>query len=256
MNLKLIEDFRNSYVRICSYFVGIFNYFNPKNKFLPILVILALVITLFILFVVKPISPIQEEENNKVKDVDYTKNILQDPNFEKANFENWSKANDDFEGVSIFFDNIVKREGKYSLCITSKESHFVLGEKVVYFVYQRLENIPYDKKLILNVRMKTESFESTPKDSSNNLILQKEADWSAFVTLELYDRKDSLLTITNTDVIEGTTDWTHYTAWIRTQNKNSKYLLIKCALEGKGRVWFDNLELYPVEIQQKYFQTR
>lgn len=248
--LSLINNFRSSCVRIYSHFVGVSNYIKLKNKFLSILIISASVITLFILFVVNPISPVPEKENDKIKDVDFTKNILQDPNFEKANFENWRKANDNFEGVSIFFDNIVKSEGKYSLSIVSKESHFVIGEKVVYFVYQRLDNIPYDKKLILNAKMKTESVEST------NYIQSQEAGGSAFVTLELYDRKDSLLTITNTDVIEGTTDWTHYTTWIRTQNKDIEYLFIKCALEGKGRVWFDNLELYPVEIQQKYFQTR
>lgn len=206
-----------------------------RKKFLLILTLIATVVTLVILFAVNRNSNISKTESESTKDIEFTKNILLNASFEEPGFNHWIKANDFFAGVNLEYSDENYKDGRKSFLISSDEKFFEMSEPVSIFIYQKFENVPFDKKLIFNSFIKTENADA------------------AFISLELYDQRDSLLTVTNTDLIEGTTDWTYYTTWIRTQNENIAYLLVKCALEGKGKVWFDKLELFPVEVAHKYF---
>ncbi len=206
-----------------------------KNKFFIILIASAFIITLSLFLFLRTNDKQADKIKNSTNDVEFTRNILLNASFEYPDFIHWHKANDFFPNIILSYSSEEQKDGRSSFFISSNEMFFDRGEPVSIFIYQQIENVPLDKKLIFNSYIKTENADG------------------AFISIELYDKNDSLLTVTNTDLIEGTTDWTHYTTWIRTQNENIKYLLIKCALEGKGKAWFDKLELYPIDAAPKYF---
>lgn len=203
-----------------------------RNKFIIVLVIVAAIVTVILYFITSQME--YRLDDLRSKDVEFTKNILKNPSFEENDFKHWIKANDFFPNVTLSYSDEKQKEGTYSFHINSEEKYFDRGEPVSVFIYQRISKVPINKKLVFNAYIKTHDVEA------------------AFISLELYDSKDSLLTVTNTDLIEGTNDWTYCTTWLRTQNENIKYMLVKCALEGRGKVWFDKLELYPVETAPKY----
>lgn len=204
-----------------------------RNKFIIVLVIAAAIVTVILYFITSQMEYGLDISNPK--DVEFTKNILKNPSFEENEFKHWIKANDFFPNVILSYSDENQKEGTHSFHISSEEKFFDRGEPVSVFIYQRISKVPINKKLVFNAYIKTHDVDA------------------AFISLELYDGNDSLLTVTNTDLIEGTTEWTYCTTWLRTQNKNIKYMLVKCALEGRGKVWFDKLELYPVEAAPKYF---
>lgn len=196
------------------------------------LVLAAAIVTVILYIITSPMEYGLDVSNPK--DVEFTKNILKNPSFEENDFKHWIKANDFFPNVFLAYSNENQKDESRSFVISSDEKFIDRGEPVSIFIYQRIENVPMDKKLVFNSYIKTVNADA------------------AFISLELYDQNDSLLTLTNTDLIEGTNDWTYCTTWLRTQNEHIKYMLVKCALEGRGKVWFDKLELYPVETAPKY----
>lgn len=196
------------------------------------LVLAAAIVTVILYIITSPMEYGLDVSNPK--DVEFTKNILKNPSFEENEFKHWIKANDFFPNVILSYSDENQREGHRSFHISSEKKFFDRGEPVSAFIYQRIETVSMDKKLVFNSYIKTVNADA------------------AFISLELYDMNDSLLTVTNTDLIEGTNDWTYCTTWLRTQNENIKYMLVKCALEGRGKVWFDKLELYPIEAASKY----
>lgn len=98
-------------------------------------------------------------------------------------------------------------------------------------VTQSIRDFPRNKKLILNGYIRTEFVDI------------------AFLQVMLYNIKDSLLACASTDTLSGTTDWTFITTWVRTQNPELSRIKIACVLQGKGRAWFDKLELYSINIK-------
>jgi hypothetical protein len=204
-----------------------------KSKFIIALIISAAVVTTIFYFFTSRTKYLIGE--SKPKSIEFTNNILRNPSFEEINFNHWKRANDFFPNVILSYSDKVRKDGSNSFLISSNEVFFDRGEPVSIFIYQRIDRVLINKKLVFNANIKT---------------LEVDA---VFISLELYDNNDSLLTVTNTDLIKGTTDWTYYTTWLRTQNENIKYMMVKCALEGKGKAWFDKLELYPVDAAPKYF---
>ncbi len=170
-----------------------------------------------------------EEDEIKPEEVDYTKNILKNGGFESLNFTCWIIKKPETNQISIYLDDIVKYDGTYSLNLNSD------SENDSIIVLQKIKPVPLDKKLIFNGYLKTESVDY------------------AFVSLELYTKNDSLIISTSTDTLRRTKDWQYITTWVRTINPDASYLVVKCVLLGKGRAWFDKLEIFPVDIKKKGF---
>lgn len=196
-----------------------------NKKFLIGLSLFAIILILIIAISVSNKKTSKEE----VDEIDYTFNILKNSGFETGDFSFWQKEFSNQKNYNVIIDEIVKFEGAYSLNLNSDLDSIKLS------VYQLLKSFPKDKKLILNARVRTEDINA------------------AYISIELYSTKDSLLVQAISDTLKGTNDWTHLTTWVRTVNPELSYLKIKCNLLGKGRAWFDKIELYPVDIQQKSF---
>lgn len=196
-----------------------------NKKFLIGLSLFALILILIIaLFFSGKKAPKEE-----IDEVDYTFNILKNSGFESGDYSFWHKEFSNNQNYNAFLDEIVKFEGNYSLNLNSDLDTINLS------VYQILKSFPKDKKLILNAKVRTEDVDAV------------------YLSIELYSKKDSLLAQSISDTLRGTNDWTHLTTWVRTINPELSYLTIKCNLKGKGRAWFDKVELFPVDIQQKSF---
>lgn len=196
---------------------------KSSKKFLIGLSFFSLVVILIIALL---FSGNKDKIEENIDDVDYTYNILKNSGFETGNFDHWEKNFTNHTKYFCLIDDIVKFEGNYSLNLTSELDTTEL------IVYQILKSYPKNKKLILNAKVRTEDVDL------------------AFLSIALYSAKDSLLAEAFSDTLRGMNDWTHLTTWVRSINPELSYLTIKCNLKGKGRVWFDKMELYPVDIQQ------
>lgn len=197
---------------------------KSSKKFLITLSLIALVTILIFAFV---FSKKSDQSEDKIDEVDYTYNILKNSGFETGKFYPWEKTFEDTRNYYAFIDDLVKYEGNFSLNVTADLYSENLG------VYQKLKNFPRNKKLVLNGKIRTEDITS------------------AFLSIELYNKEDSLLAEASTDTLKGTNDWIHLTTWVRTINPELSYIIVRCNLLGKGRVWFDKLELYPIEIENR-----
>lgn len=193
-----------------------------RNKnFLIGLSLFALVIILLVAFL---FTGRKDKNKKEIEEVDYTYNILKNSDFEEGNFNYWNKNFVNHKENFSVIDDIVKFEGDYSLNLTSELDTNYLS------AYQILNYFPKDKKLILNAKVRTEGVSA------------------AFLSIRLFSGKDSLLAVSTTDTLKGTSDWTHLTTWVRSINPELTYIKVECNLKGKGRVWFDKIEIYPVEI--------
>lgn len=195
------------------------------TKFLIILSLLSfsVIIVLALIFLRK-----EETVEESIDEVEYTINKLKNPGFETGDLEHWQKNFRNTIKYFAFLDEIVKFEGNYSLNITSDL------ENTNLWIEQKIYDFPLNKKLIFNAKVRTENVNSV------------------FLCVELLSDKDSLLAQAFSDTLKGTNDWNHLTTWVRTINPQLNYIIVKCNLIGRGRIWVDNLELYPVDIQQKY----
>lgn len=199
---------------------------KSNKKFLILLVIFAaLVIVVIALF----LTPKSEKKTEVINEVDYTFNILKNSDFETGNFLHWNIQFQSYSKNFALVDNLVKLNGNFSCNLTSESDTIHLS------IAQKIENPPKDKKLILNGKVRTEY--------SN----------AVFLSIELYSKKDSILAVSLSDTLRGTNDWAHLTTWVRTINPELSYIVVKCNLVGKGRAWFDDLEMYPVDVEQKTF---
>jgi hypothetical protein len=197
---------------------------KSRKRFLIYLSTFSLIIILALAFFV---SENKKEESELFEDVDYTFNILRNGNFESRELAPWSLDFKTSNSMFVFIDEIIKFEGNQSLNITSDNDGEILT------ISQIVKHFPTNKKLILNGKVRTEDVQAT------------------YLSIQLFSKKDSLIAEALSDTLVGTNDWTHLTTWVRTINPDLAYLKIKCNLVGKGRAWFDNLELFPVEIEQK-----
>ncbi len=200
-----------------------------KNFLIYLSLFAVLVIALFVLL----FSDGKDEDKVSLNDVDYTRNILKNYDFESGNLNFWKVNSQGGNRSFIMVDDIVKFEGNYSLNITSEnESEFSIVSQVI-------KPVPRDKKIIFNARIRTEDVEAV------------------YLRMKLYSSKDSLIVEAISDTLTGTNDWTFVTTWLRTINPETSYLKVECCLSGKGRAWFDKLEVFPVEIKERgFFQIK
>lgn len=198
-----------------------------SNKFLLVLSFFALVVILLIFILIHPKGKIEKIPQSE--EVEYTKNILKNSDFEKNDLSPWIIEFEINQSNYCFLDNLVKYSGKTSLNIYSEK----MGSNGIrnLQVTQSIRDFPRNKKLILNGYIRTEFVDK------------------AFLQVMLYNIKDSLLACASTDTLSGTTDWTFLTTWVRTQNPELSRIKIACVLQGKGRAWFDKLELYSIDIK-------
>ncbi len=196
-----------------------------NKKFLVILSLLAIAIIIMLAVIFSRDGKTIDES---VNEVEFTVNKLKNPGFETGDLEHWWKNFRNNMKYFAFVDEIVKFEGNYSLNITSDLDNTNL------WVEQKIFDFPINKKLIFNAKVRTENVNAV------------------FLSIELLSNKDSLLAQAFSDTLKGTNDWNHLTTWVRTINPDLQYIIVKCNLIGRGRVWVDNFELYPIDIQQKY----
>jgi hypothetical protein len=198
---------------------------NRKN-FLIYLSAFAMIVILIIVLLF-PGKTLDEEK--LPEEVDYTSNILKNSSFENGDLSFWESEFIFDQKSFAFADDIVKFDGYYSLNITSERDSEILTTT------QIIKPIQLDKKIIFNGRIRTEDVDAV------------------FLRMKLFSSNDSLILETTSDTLKGTNDWTFLTTWLRTINSNASYLKVECCLQGKGRVWFDKLEVFPVEIKERIF---
>ncbi len=199
---------------------------KSSKKFFISLILFA---TMLIVLIAVILSDKNEKEDRKLNEVDYTYNILKNSDFENGDLSNWNQSFNNSSKLFAFVDDIVKYDGRHSANLTSDL------DTIQVSIFQNILNYPRDKKLILNGRMRTENVKAT------------------FLSIELYSNNDSLLAVSYSDTLTGTNDWKHLTTWVRTINSELSYIVVRCNLVGKGRVWFDNLEMFPVDLEEKVF---
>jgi len=189
------------------------------KKFLMILSAFALSVVLIFIFLIKP-----EENKYEIRNVDFTKNVLMNSQFEEISISPWEVDFSQKNQSYAYLDDIVKFKGKNSLCLLSESKNNLIS------VSQTISNVQRNKKYILNGYLKTEDFVT------------------GFLKLELYSASDSLIAFSDSYKLKGMNDWTFLTTWVRTMDTKITKIKVKLVLEGNGRVWFDELELFPVEI--------
>lgn len=199
---------------------------KSSKKFFISLILFAII---FIVIIAVIMTDKNEKEDQKLNEVNYTYNILKNSDFENGDLSNWKLSFDNSSKLFAFVDDIVKYDGRYSANLTSDL------DMVEINIFQNVSNYPNNKKLILNGRIRTENAKAT------------------FLSIELYSNNDSLLAVSFSDTLNGTNDWKHLTTWVRTTNPELSYVIVKCNLVGEGRVWFDNLEMFPVDLDEKVF---
>lgn len=204
------------------------------NKFLFVLSFFALVVILLIFILIHPKDKIEKIPQSE--EVEYTKNILKNSDFESIDLSPWIIEFEINQTNYCFLDNLVKYSGKSSLNISSEKMDS--NEIRSFQITQSIKDFPKNKKLILNGYIRTEFIDKV------------------FLQIMLYNINDSLLACASTDTLSGTNDWTFLTTWVRTHNPELSKIKIACVLQGKGRAWFDKLELYPIDIKyQRLFRV-
>lgn len=206
---------------------------KKRNPFL--IVIISIVVILLVFFLFAIIQKEKQEELKPVKNdqVERVENRINNSSFEKEfSRQDWQIFID--QNNKYGFDKIISKEGEYSFSIDNQN-----GAGDSSFIMQRISNIEIDKKISLLGYIKTEECDS------------------ARFELELF-ADDSLLVIGYSESVKGTTDWTEYNCWLKTtlpgsyKNKNI-YVDVKAVLYGNGRVWFDNVRLYSIPVDESIY---
>lgn len=202
-----------------------------KNK--PFLVLLFVFALLLAFILIIGVIQKSESENNEVKlqidKVEKIKNLLKNYSFENSFTNNDWQVRVTGNPIS-FFDNIIVQKGKSSLSAISET------EENIFTVYQKVIGIPLDNKISFLGFVKVESADS------------------AKLEIELYSNNDSLIIQGNSETLFGTTDWYKLNAWVRTSDVKSSYVIVKGKLYGKGRVWFDEMNLFAIPIESTNIQ--
>ncbi len=210
-----------------------------KSPFFIGLIVLALLITGVILIGVfqKSQSLEAEKSKNTVDVVDRVDNLLNNYSFEKefTGSSSWIIDIPNGQNIDFGFDNLITQKGKYSFNISSRE-------KGTFYLVQKVNRIEIDKKLSLLGFIKTEDVDS------------------ARFEIELRD-KDSLIIKGYSPPAKKTSDWTEYNAWVKTflppkKKDDSLFVFVKCTLYGSGRVWFDNIRLYSIPVNETIFDVK
>jgi hypothetical protein len=197
---------------------------KSRKNFLIYLSAFAIIVIAILAFV---FSEKKLNEKPSLEEVDYTRNILKNPSFETGDLKFWDIGSRVDKSSYVLVDDIVKFDGNYSLNFTSESDTEFLS------VSQIIKPIPRDQKIVFNARIRTEDVKEV------------------FIRMKLYSSKDSLIVEAVSDTLKETNDWTFITTWLRTISPDVFYLKVECCMSGKGRVWFDKLEVFPIEIKER-----
>ncbi len=199
------------------------------KKFRIIIFSLPIFLGLLLFFLVKKKQEIIEiEKANAPYSVEYVKNLIFNSSFElgQGNEAKGWKFEHKGNGVSFERDVIEKFDGKFSANITSD------NPVSKSYLVQEITDFPKEKKFILYGAVKTYNADT------------------AFMRIEVYDTLGNLKSFNSTELLTGTNDWLVYTCAIIV-GKDAGKIDVKCILNGKGRVWFDDVELVAVRYEEK-----
>jgi hypothetical protein len=206
-----------------------------KNRiYFYIVIAIAAVLGVILLFAViekEREEEVQQQKNDRVEKVE---NLLRNSSFEKElGRRDWSYSEDN--NYQFGFDNLVKFIGDYSFNISSLNEE---GESAS--IIQRIENIELDKKVTLLGFIRSEDIDS------------------ARFEIEFY-KGDSLMIRGYSESVKGTTDWEEMNAWIKTyttETEGNFSVVVKGIIYGNGRVWFDNIRVYSLPVDESIYNLR
>jgi hypothetical protein len=206
-----------------------------KNRiYFYIVIAIAAVLGIILLFAViekEREEEVQQQKNDRVEKVE---NLLRNSSFEKElGRRDWSYSEDN--NYQFGFDNLVKFIGDYSFNISSLNEE---GESAS--IIQRIENIELDKKVTLLGFIRSEDIDS------------------ARFEIEFY-KGDSLMIRGYSESVKGTTDWEEMNAWIKTyttETEGNFSVVVKGIIYGNGRVWFDNIRVYSLPVDESIYNLR
>ncbi|CUT00256.1 hypothetical protein [Candidatus Chrysopegis kryptomonas] len=199
------------------------------KKFRIIIFSIPILLGLSLFFLAKKKQEIIEiEKANAPYSVEYVKNLIFNSSFEIGQGNEAKGWKFEREGNEAFFerDVIEKFDGKFSANITSD------NPASKSYLVQEVTNFPKEKKFILYGAVKTYNADT------------------AFMRIEVYDTLGNLKSFNSTKLLTGTNDWLVYTCAIIV-GKDAGKINVKCVLNGKGRVWFDDVELVAVKYEEK-----
>lgn len=199
------------------------------RKFKLIIVFLPILVGLILLVLVKKKHEVMELERvSSPYSVEYVKNLVFNSSFELGHGDRPQGWKFESRGDKVYFyrDAIEKFDGKFSANINSDD---LLSEA---FLFQDIDEFPREKKFILYGAIKTYGVDT------------------AFARIEVYDTLGNLKSFNSTDFLSGTNDWQIYTCAV-IAGKDAERIKVKCFLRGKGRVWFDDIELVTVKYEEK-----
>jgi hypothetical protein len=163
--------------------------------------------------------------------VEYVKNFLFNSGFELGEGDRpdgW-RMEGAFDGVYFLRDAIEKFDGRFSANITS-DVRITNGRLNRSSLVQEISEFPKNKKFILYGAVKTYKVDTV------------------FMRIEVYDTLGNLKSFNSTEFITGTSDWRVYTTAVLVDEDASK-LEVRCTLIGRGRAWFDDVEVVAVSYE-------
>lgn len=205
---------------------------HNKSLFLSSLIIFAILLGVILIIGIFMSKNEEDSTLEMFSNIERVDNLLGNHSFEYEldAKKDWAvKLNS--TNVFFRFDNIVKREGKFSLLLFSEDTITVSAT-----IKQKIVNLIPDNKITLFGFLRTEDVDSVRFE------------------LHLIDKNDSTIIIGYSESLKGTNDWTELNTWIRTIEERSYSVIAKGILYGKGYAWFDNLRLYSLPIKQPFFQ--
>jgi hypothetical protein len=199
------------------------------RKFRLIIISLPILLGIILFLLVKKRQEVMElEKASAPYSVEYVKNLIFNSSFELGQGEQpkgW-KFESDNEKVYFYRDVIEKFDGKFSANINSDDP---LARA---FLFQDIDEFPKERKFILYGAIKTYGVDTT------------------FMRIEVYDTLGNLKSFNSTDFLSSTNDWRVYTCAVIV-GKDAGKIKVKCVLIGKGRAWFDDVELVAVRYEEK-----
>lgn len=199
------------------------------GKFRLIIISLPILLGIILILLVKKKQEVMEiERASAPHSVEYVKNLVFNSSFELGQGEqpNEWKFEGDGRKISLYRDVIEKFDGKFSANINSDDSPSRVS------LFQDIDEFPREKKFILYGAIKTYGVDT------------------AFMRIEVYDTLGNLKSFNSTDFLNGTNDWRVYTCAVIV-GKDAEKIKVKCVLIGKGRAWFDDVELVAVKYEEK-----
>lgn len=136
--------------------------------------------------------------------------------------EGWLRARIPAEGLRMQRSNEQSRSGDWSLEIDNRHDY---GRRVSNNWYQKIERQRAGTTIQLTASIRTSDV------SACNVCIQC---WSS---------QQKLIGFVSTRIVRGTLDWTEIKSEPLVIPHDTKEIIVRAALTGTGRVWFDNIRL-------------